>query len=104
MITFWEYYYKKQDEFMENPGYFMTYAIEAHDMVSEIYEADNGDLFFLSKTEDGKVGVNILNQNRDKEENEKKDGCQEPEYERIMICEDSAIKTDILRNERVGKY
>ena len=50
---------------MENPGYFMTYALEAHDMVSEIYEAANGDLFFLSKTDDGEVGVNIINQNLD---------------------------------------
>ena len=89
---------------MEYPGYFMTYALEAHDMVSELYEADNGDLFFLSKSNDGKVGVNILNQNLDKEQNEKKDGCQEPEYERFTICEDQTIKTDILRNQRVGKY
>ena len=53
---------------MDHPGYFMTYALEAHDMVSELFEADNGDLFFLSKSKDGKVvGVNILNQNLDKE-------------------------------------
>ena len=38
----------------------MSDAIEAPNMESELFEASNGDVFFITKTEDGKVGIEVL--------------------------------------------
>ena len=59
MITFWEYH-KKEGSDSHLSGFFMTDAIEAPNMESELIEASNGDIFFFTKKEDGKIGVEIL--------------------------------------------
>ena len=51
----------------------MSDAIEAPNMESDLLEASNGDIFFITKSEDGKVGIEVLKLEDDEKQKKQKD-------------------------------
>ena len=51
----------------------MSDAVEAPDMESQLIEASNGDVFFFTNSEDGKVSIEILNLDDDESKDKQGD-------------------------------